>query len=308
MKKRFKTTQNNSLLKKALLLIISVILVSFFSTKFMNSLFKSDLFTKSVIKYIINPDNEFKPNKIFSISNSIFKYSKKADDDQIDIKDANAMGDYLEDPEPNPIKNPIVYIYNTHQTEEYGKDYLEPYNIKPTVMLASYMLREKLNDLGIETIVETNEVKKVLNDRGWKYGHSYLVTRSFMESAKKNNESLKIFIDLHRDSSIYKKTTITIDNKKYARILFVVGLEHDNYAVNLDNANKLNEIIKNYNPSLSRGIMKKSGKGVNGKYNQDFSFNTFLIELGGQYNNISEVKNTINILADSIYDYIGGLE
>ena len=81
----------------------------------MSSLFKSDLFTKSVIKYIINPDNEFKPNKVFSISNSIFKYSKKADDDQIDIKDANAMGDYLEDPEPNPIKNPIVYIYISNQ-------------------------------------------------------------------------------------------------------------------------------------------------------------------------------------------------
>ena len=50
--------------------------------------------------------------------------------------------------------------------------------------------------------------------------------------------------------------------------------------------------------------MKKSGKGVNGIYNQDFNVNTMLIEVGGQYNNISEVNNTLKIFAQVLRDYI----
>ena len=214
-------------------------------------------------------------------------------------------GDYLEDPKKEvEVTSPIVYLYNTHQTEEYQKDYLEPYSIKPTVMLTSYMLREQLNDLGISTLVETNEVKKVLNKNSWKYGKSYLVSRSFLENAKKENDSLKLYIDLHRDSGSRKATTTLCGGMSFARVLFVVGLEHDNYEANLANATILNNKIEVKCPKLSRGILKKSGKGVNGKYNQDFDENVFLIEVGGQYNNIEEVKNTVELLADVIFDYV----
>lgn len=221
-------------------------------------------------------------------------------DDDIDF----TTGDYLEDPKKPMVLSPIVYLFNTHQTEEYQLDYLEPYSIKPTVMLTSYMLREKLNDLGIPTIVETKEIKKVLNQNNWRYGKSYLVSRMFLEQAKKENNTLKLYIDLHRDSSSYKATTIECNNKKYARVLFVLGLEHDNYNLNLNNTTKLNNKIESICPKLSRGIMKKQGKGVNGIYNQDFDDNVFLIEVGGQYNNIEEVKNTIELLADVIFDYL----
>jgi len=50
--------------------------------------------------------------------------------------------------------------------------------------------------------------------------------------------------------------------------------------------------------------MKKSGKGVNGVYNQDFSPDAILIEVGGQYNNISEVNNTLKVLAKILANYI----
>ena len=36
-----------------------------------------------------------------------------------------------------------VYIYNTHQSEAYSGDALEGYNIKPGVMMASYIMQEK---------------------------------------------------------------------------------------------------------------------------------------------------------------------
>ena len=127
-----------------------------------------------------------------------------------------------------------------------------------------------------------------------------------VEQAKKDTPSLNFFIDLHRDSSSYEKTMVEIDGEKYARLLFVVGLEHDNYEVNLDLATKLNNILKEYNSKLSRGIMKKQGKGVNGKYNQDFDPNTILIEVGGQYNTIDEVNRLLKVFSRVLWTYLKG--
>ena len=127
-----------------------------------------------------------------------------------------------------------------------------------------------------------------------------------MEIAKKKYSSLNYYIDIHRDSVGKSLATTTYNNKTYAKILFVIGLENKNYKDNLKNAEKLNSIIKNKIPNISRGIIKKQGKGVNGVYNQDFSPNVFLIEVGTKDSTKEEVINTINILKESLLEYIGG--
>ena len=45
---------------------------------------------------------------------------------------------------------------------------------------------------------------------------------------------------------------------------------------------------------------------MNGVYNQDLSPKSILIELGGQYNEIEELNNTIKVLAKVILKYIEG--
>lgn len=202
------------------------------------------------------------------------------------------------------VSEPLVYIYNTHQEEKYQSTSLFEYNIDSTVLLASKILKEYLEDLGIGVIVEEDSVTDKLHSLNWKYGYSYKVSRMFLEDAYKNNPNLKYFIDLHRDSSKYDKTTTEINGEKYARLLFVVGLDHENYEPNLALAEKFRNLINEYDENLFRGVMKKSGKGVNGIYNQDFNKNTMLIEVGGQYNNISEVNNTLKVLADILAKYI----
>lgn len=199
---------------------------------------------------------------------------------------------------------PKVYIFNTHQTEGYNSNFLEAFNINNTVYLASHILGEYLSDLGVATIVEENSIIDVLNTNGWKYGYSYKASRILLENAYKKNPSLDFFIDLHRDAASYDRTVTEIDGKKYAKILFVVGLEHDSYEPNLQLAKKLNEKVKKIAPTLSRGVLEKKGPGVNGKYNQDFNKNTILIEVGGQYNYIEEVNNTLKIIAKVIYEYL----
>lgn len=206
--------------------------------------------------------------------------------------------------EVEEVKNPVVYIYNTHQTEGYKSNFLETFNINNTVYIASHILNEYLNDLGVFSMVEQNSIVDVLNLNGWKYGYSYKASRILMEEAYENNPSLNFFIDLHRDSASYDRTTIVIDNVSYARVMFVVGKEHENYQANLDLAKTLNDMIKEKYPSLSRGVLEKEGKGVNGIYNQDFNPNTILIEVGGQYNTIEEVNNTLKVMANILYEYL----
>ncbi len=214
--------------------------------------------------------------------------------------------DYIEDTnKDNNIENPIVYIYNTHQLEEYNKTNLEEYNIKPNVLMASYILREYLNRNNIKTVVETADITDFLNVNGWNYSKSYNASRFYLDEAIKKYPNLKLIIDLHRDAIEYNVSTVTINDKKYAKVLFVVGLDYENYQPNLDLANSLNNLINSKYPGLSRGVLKKSGKNVNGIYNQDLKNNIVLIECGGYQNNIDEVMNTMIALSDIIKIYLG---
>ena len=261
---------------------------------------KSHLFSKLIT--LISDVDFTKPNTIFK--NNYISFNNTSSDDNKDINTIPATN-YVKDPyKKNDITNPIVYLYNTHQTEEYATNNLESYNVKPTVMMTSYILREKLNNNGISTIVEENNVTEFLRTNNWNYASSYKVTKLLMNDAYSKNNTLEYFIDLHRDSVKKSISTVSINNKSYARILFIVGLENKNYGPNLEMTNKLNDKFNEKYPGLSRGIYKKKGAGVNGVYNQDFNPNTILIEVGGQDNTIDEVFNTCEAISTVLTEYI----
>ncbi len=203
----------------------------------------------------------------------------------------------------NEETSPLVYIYNTHQTEKYNSSL--DININYSVLDASYLLQEKLKKYNISSVVESGSIKDILDTNNWNYASSYKVSRMYLENAKKNIPSLKYFIDLHRDSVNKKISTVEINGKSYARILFVLGLENINYSEN----KKVMEFMENFLNTnyygISRGIFEREGPGVNGVYNQDFSTNCVLIEVGGEYNTPEEVANTIEVIAEMINAYIG---
>ena len=253
-----------------------------------SSLTSNNIMSYKNFKEIIN----FKPNQLL---NNNLVYIEKENKNEIVIEHVN-----------NEIQNkdPIIYIYNTHQTENYSTDYLADYTITPNIMIASYMLKENLEEYGIYSYVEENSVKEVLNKNKWKYAKSYKVTREFMEKRNKEITTFKYYIDLHRDSVKKKYTTTTINGINYAKIMLLVGLDHKNYKENLEEATKINNLLNKMYPGISRGIYKKSGPGVNGIYNQDYSKYVFLFEIGGVENNISEVNNTITALTEVLVKYI----
>lgn len=317
MGRRFKSKKKHRLLK--LIIIFAIIYFAF--SKTIKWLVKNDNFdNQKLIDYLLSSGtsgltSEKKSNLLGNINlsspsyllknstNSLVDISEaaylEAEEENVDLTIPNT-----EDPNKTIVKEPILYIYNTHQKEHYQNNNSLEYNITPTVLFASFMLKEKLNNLGINTIVEENDIAEILRTNNWQYKYSYDASRILMENAKESNSTLRYYIDLHRDSSKREKTITEIDGKIYAKVLFVVGLEHKNYESNLNLTVKLNNLIKEKYSSLSRGIYKKSGEGVNGIYNQDFDENTILLELGGQYNTIEEVNNTINIIAPIIANLI----
>ncbi|MDD3452839.1 MAG: stage II sporulation protein P [Bacilli bacterium] len=213
--------------------------------------------------------------------------------------------DYVYDPNPTVINNPRVYIYNTHQLENYDDTGYSEFNITPNVLIASYMLKEKLNKLNIKTIVETSNIKEFLNINNWDYNKSYDASRYFLKEIIDKYNNLDLIIDLHRDAIDKEKSTVKINSKSYAKVLFVVGQNYEGYENNLALANKINDLIKNKYPELTRGIITKTGENVNGIYNQDLSDKIILIECGGYQNTMEEVMNTLEILSNIIKNYLG---
>ena len=201
------------------------------------------------------------------------------------------------------VKNPSVYIYNSHQAEEYQGQGLAAYNIKPGVMMASYILQDKLNKEGVASTVLEDNLIDYMNLNNMSHAKSYEASRQFVSPAIKD-KAYKLIIDLHRDSVSKDKVTTVINNKSCAKIIFVSGLDYETSDENLAKANKLNAMIKEKYPSLTRGVLTKGGAGVNGVYNQDLSPNLILLEIGSQHSTIDEVLNTLELLAPIIAEYV----
>lgn len=191
-----------------------------------------------------------------------------------------------------------IYVYNTHQNEEYSDD--------KNVMDSSHYLKEKLFEYGVEVKVEEGSIEDFLNINNYSYNYSYVASRYFIEDELSNNYDL--IIDLHRDAISRKNSVIKINEKNCAKIMFVIGKKNKNYKKNYAIAHSLNKIIENKYPGLSRGILLQDGANVNGIYNQDLADNIILIELGGNHNRFSEIKNTIDLLAPIIGEYLYGDE
>lgn len=248
------------------------------------------------------------------IANNLFNNSVNYSNDlnMLDIINFNLKGPetILENTFANVIENkdnkiteevkndPILYIYNTHQTEEYVSNSLKNYNITPTVYMASNILKQELEKYNIYSVVEDENIKNVLNDNGWSYKDSYLASRLWLKKAKKKYPTIKYYLDLHRDSV---SLSTTINDKSYARIMYVLGMNYDTYEQNESLVIKLNNYTKEKYPNLSRDILYAK-KNI---FNQDFDKNVFLIEVGGNNSNFNEVYNTILALAEIIGNVIG---
>lgn len=241
---------------------------------------ENDLFSE-----FINTINNIQLSEPITILDKVFAYEKEPEATQVFA--------YIQN---NVVDNPRVYIYSTHPNEGYLGEKLEGYDLDNTVILASILLQEKLNEKGIGTIIEERSASEYIKEHDLDYNQSYLATREFLKE-KLEEHDFDLIIDLHRDAVSKDITTTTIDNQDYAKIMFVANV---NYKENIALANNLNNIINDRYPSLSRGIYNK----YIDNFNQDLNSNVVLIELGGNYNKMEEVLLSIDALANSIEELL----
>ena len=230
-------------------------------------------------------------NRFYKDSINIKKVSKNINDNTISEIDTTINDELNIEKEYNPI----VYIYNTHETEKYKSEFKSDYSITPDVKLASYILKDYLNDYKIDSYVETKSTIEYVKKNNLSYTYTYNASRKYLKDVLKKY-NFKLVIDLHRDSvsPIYK-----YNNKKYAKIMFVIGSNHKNYKKNLKISEKINKYLNKNCNGISRGILEKK----NSIFNQDVIDNAILIEMGGVDNTLDEVNNSLYVLAKSINDF-----
>lgn len=183
-----------------------------------------------------------------------------------------------------------IYIYNTHQGEKY-----ETKSVKE----GSRYLMQLLKQRGYDVNYETNdfELYKVKNKID--YAYSYTVSQKYLKSEIVQHGSYDLVIDFHRDSIPKSLSTVTIDGKDYAKLMFVVGKGSSNYKDVKKRCDYLSDQLNQKIPQLSRGVMVKQSH-----YNQGITKNMLLIEVGANENTYEEVKNSLNILSLVIDEYL----
>lgn len=202
-------------------------------------------------------------------------------------------------------KNPRVYIYSTHDTEEYDSTLMEAYNIKYNVKIGGYILSDCLKDLGVPSYVEEESMTDYLRANGLNYNHSYYASAHYIGMRLSEYPSIDMIIDVHRDGIPRSASVMTIDGKSYAKVMFVVALSYEGAEANIALAEKMSSLLP---VGLTRKVSRGDGVGANGVFNQNLKDKSLIIEVGGTENTIEEVANTMELLSKAIFEVLNGGE
>jgi stage II sporulation protein P len=208
-------------------------------------------------------------------------------------------------------QEPLVLIYQTHNQESFSSETntQEPdkaWHETQNITLVGDRLSKALKERNINSVHDKSDVMESTNQRGLTFVQSYEVSRDVIKEAIKNNSSIKMAFDIHRDSKIRKHTTINLRGKDFAKICFVISSSSENYEENKEFAHHLHSKIEELYPGLSRGVLVKSSsnKKEQSTYNQDLLNNSLLLEVGGVENTLEEEYRTVDVFAEVVADYI----
>ena len=205
-----------------------------------------------------------------------------------------------------------VLIVHTHTTESYTPS--EKYNYNPTDT-------DRTMDKNFNMAKVGEEIEKVLTSQGIKvyhdttindypsYNGSYNKSGLSIQNYIKNDPSIKIVLDVHRDAIVGKdgekvKYSTEIDGKSAAKIMFVVGsnlsgLSHDNWQENMRFASQLQKHILSLYPSLCRPINFR-----NQRFNQQLAPGGIIVEVGSNANTLDEAIWGARCFAIGLSDFI----
>ncbi|WP_246602383.1 stage II sporulation protein P [Sporosarcina aquimarina] len=208
-----------------------------------------------------------------------------------------------EDIQPKAEGNVLIYSTHTHEAYEPitkavdGK--VAASHHSENIVKVGGKLKDNLLVNGVTAEQLDIDIVKIMQQKKIPYHRSYAAIRPYVEE-KVKSKSYDLVIDLHRDSLGPSRTTITHNNQRYAKVAFVVGRDHPFFEKNLTKAKQLKSEMDKRVPGITREIIVKGGRGVDGKYNQDLDTSMILVELGGVGNNEAELNQTVSIIGESV--------
>lgn len=201
-------------------------------------------------------------------------------------------------------EGPKVLIYHTHSQEAFA-DSVEG-DVSTTIMGMGTYLTELLNARGIKTL--HHEGVFDLIDGQLDRSKAYQLAEPEIQKALEENPSIEVVIDLHRDGVAKTTHLVTeINGKPTAQIMFFNGLSRtkangdiaylsnpyiqDNLAFSLQMQLKAAQMY----PGFTRHIYLKGYR-----YNMHLMPKTLLVEAGAQTNTVEEMRNAMEVLADTL--------
>lgn len=202
---------------------------------------------------------------------------------------------------------PKVLVFHTHSKEMFKDS--KAGDINEGIVGAGTRLCQRLEEKGIKTLHITDSFD-VVNGKSQILG-AYERMEPTISKALKDNPSIEVVIDLHRDG-VNENTHLvqTINGKPTAEIMFFNGL------CRLNKNGKLNEIASLKNPYIPTNLalsfnMKKTADELYPnltrkiylnayRYSLHLSPKSMLIEVGAQTNTKQEIYNAIDLLAEVI--------
>jgi len=201
-------------------------------------------------------------------------------------------------------KGPEILIYHTHTQEAYrqviGKEYVEASawrtaEIGSSVVAVGARLKKELESHGFSVM------HNMTNHEPPKLGTAYTRSLETMKKYERDNASISVFIDVHRDAygDIAKGSQdyVMINGQPCARIMFVVGTgEAHSQKPNFESNYKLALAVTNQLESIKKGFTRPI-RVKTGRYNQHVSDMCLLIEVGHNANSLEQALNATRYIA-----------
>jgi stage II sporulation protein P len=199
-----------------------------------------------------------------------------------------------------------AFIYHSHNRESWipelkdkgVTEFSDAFDSQINVTLLGKRLAGRLEDLGIGAVSSDKDYPTAVKGYNWNFSYKYSLKT--VQETFAVNPDLEYFFDIHRDAQKKDLTTVTIDGKAYAQVYFIIGHKNPNWEKNEAFANQIHNLMESKYPGISRGVWSKSANSGHAEYNQSFSANSILIEIGGPENTLEESYRTIDILGGAI--------
>lgn len=195
-----------------------------------------------------------------------------------------------------------ILIYHTHGSESF-KDSREGKKEDTIIGVGSYLTKLLEEEYGISVYHDETAYDMIdgVLDRSKAYENAYENVTKIL----KENPSIQVVIDLHRDGVNEETHLVTeVNGKKTAKIMFLNGVSRSNMNGEIDylkNPNKMTNLAFSFQMYLAG--KEQYGDYVRKIYVRSLRYNlhlmprTALIEVGAQNNTIEEEKNAMEPLA-----------